>query len=262
MSFSTHHINYLERSFLDELSTIQASNISWGQIAASQSLETFRINSIPRSTTIKNEEYLRRVEIYRMANLLAGVHGVQNSLVYTVVAWETEVRLFMGVGSQSSTSDESVLSTLLSSTYPGIELNSIPVPANLWSSLNQFPYGAMITGTPTVQNQLKQAPDQQIDRLIRALYGKYWAYIVIATPVHLSDIQTLSSQTLNELRLIINAEQSARMINPIAEKYKQLLNRFWSKIQSGKSQGMWHSIGYLLAESPQTLNQAKAIAKA
>jgi len=260
MSFSTEHISYIERVFLEKTSSLDSRNIRWQPLGNGTSL--YLAISVPRFVSSDNLERSQDNRTFYMSDLLAGIHGVKHSLIFAVVGSQTEVHLFVGT-SNPSKSDGAVLPSLLNSTYPGIELQ--PVDLKDWASLfNELPYGALITGTPSNKSKAHQVGDQQIDRLIRGLYGTNWAYITVAEPLELSGLQQLSASTLSELKKVSDFEESSKnkFGNPIAEKYKQLLNRFGSKVQAGKSQGMWHTASYLLADTPQTLDRAKAISTA
>lgn len=262
MSFSTEHISYIERGFLEKTSSLDSRNIRWQRIGNGTSLYLAQIISVPRLVSSDNLERSQDNRAFYMSDLLAGIHGVKHSLMFAVVGSQTEVSLFIATRNPSKT-DGAVLPSLLNSTYPGIEVQ--PTDLNYWASLfNELPYGALITGTPSNKSKANQVGDQQIDRLIRGLYGTNWAYITAAEPLELSSLQQLSANTLSELKKVSDFEESSKnkFGNPIAEKYKQLLNRFGSKVQAGKSQGMWHTISYLLADTPQTLDRAKAISTA
>lgn len=279
MAFSTQHIQYLTRDDLDASGLERTQLAPWRAVDPA-TLHLVRITSVPRPPGGLHPHQTAHA---RMAEGLTGVHGLSVSSVLVFRGTPTAVELYVGCGQHAPgplALEPSLLVTLCQSMLPGIEC--VPLTADEQRALQQdlltLGQGALVTGTPAVDTEADAhgslgdpthmayattpLMDRQLDRLIRMLWGGYWAYVVVAMPVTQSEIQSLTSMTLNELRLVANAEQSVRSTPPLAEHYKQLLTVMWHRLQTGKAQGMWHNLAYLLARDGPTLQRAQAISRA
>jgi hypothetical protein len=265
-SINIRHIDYIERSFVEGQRTIDAAKLHWFSLQKLPNKLT-GIISLPGVGSFKQSNLSSSPLTQRMEDLLAGAYGIKQSIVYGIVGDTQEVRLFAFTftysqsGFQDSFASQNIVDSLLQSAYPGIELQAQSTLSSYIS--HDLPYIGIVTGTPTLSNA---APPEsnQIDRLIQALYGRKWAYIVTAHPLLASEYQSLSLDTLAELEQINNTEQSANLKRPrpINDKYRILLEKFWDKLQTGKSNGLWQSIGYIFAADPSTLSHAQATVKA
>ncbi len=264
MSFSTKHIEYLERNYLN-LERVEEEPVNF-QIPDSDGISFLKIRGISRVWGQYKEKIasLR----YLMEDIIAGFYGEKTSLIYLILGEPAKINLFVGTY-QIKSSDKflqvpndslSTLITSLQSAYPGIDVQKEERPLFL-QIMKSLDYAGIMVGTPTVKVGSEEVGVEQIERLIRGMYGTRWAYIVIATPVDEQDIIKLYNSTLNELRIIENAERSAAMQSPVAEKYKELLDVFLKKIEVGKTQGMWHTAVYILSQDVRTFNHARAIVK-
>ena len=267
MNFSTGHIDYLNRSYLDNSQIFINPDKYRGQYSYphKSSLNLCQIISLCLPESIESQD-----QRTSFVDMLTGISGLDLSISYMVVGEATSINLFISTcshGHQNHTrTSASPLKSLLKGSFPGIELKHLSgsdqVPSTSWPTLVQrLPHAALITGTPAILSAGICAGGMPVDRLIRALYGRRWAYVVLAQPMQIKALQDLSSYTLVELQAIANAERSANSGNEIARKYRELLNRFWKKLQTGKAQGMWQSVGYVLTEDLPTLLEAKAITK-
>ncbi|NEP10274.1 MAG: ATP-binding protein [Symploca sp. SIO2C1] len=267
MSFSIKHIDYIERNFVESQRTIDAAKLHWLSCQRLPS-KLVGIKSLPGVDVINQRNFPRNTLIQRMEDLLTGAYGVGQSVIYGIIGDAQNIRLlatafiYSHSGFQNSSTSENIINSLFQSAYPGIELQAQSTLSSLFNP-SYLPYMGVVTGTPTLTNSTP-LESNQIDRLIQALYGKQWAYVVVAHPFNASDFQSLSLDTLAELEHINNTEQSAnlRQPRPINEKYRNLLENFWDKLQTGKSNGLWQSIGYIFASDSSTLSHAQATVKA
>jgi hypothetical protein len=282
LNYSTSHIHYLERTFLD--SPKQSGCLQQtGWLPMDQgSVGFLRILSVPRAS---QTDLWSGDVFYRMTDVLSGVSSLGLSVIFVVAGTSKEVNVYLGVGShigiQSSTTgaqNAALLAALLQGTFPGIECVEFTPDHthNLQQWLRGFSHSAAMCGTPScaepihpsildqrlVHGTQRQSPTLQIDRLVRSLQSAFWAYILVSTPLPQMELNTLSRSTVDELQRIADAEASVGVPSPIAETYRQLLYTLSRKIQWGKGQGMWQSIGYLLANDLPTLERLKAMTRA
>jgi hypothetical protein len=275
MSFSTKHIGYLERDFLEDLGGRAADVPKSSDGARQDHLALCKISGISNFWE-KDPEKVGGLR-YLMQDLYAGLHGDGVPSIYGIVGEPSKVNLFVGTycrqdGQDSSSQLTERLSTLqasLQSAYPGIELDSLLNEADqqlLQNLTRTFTHAALMVGTPTTKVGTEEHGVEQIERLIRGLYGTAgadanWAYIVTATPVPAKAVIQLYNLTLNELRVVANAEQSAVSESVVATKYEELLEGFLKKLALGKAQGLWHVAPCFLAQDAQTFNHGLAILK-
>lgn len=270
MSFSTKHIEYLERNYLDQLHGKLEEVSQDFLLPDMDSIGFVKILGISRFW----EQYKEKIVSSRllMEDITAGLYGEKMPLIYLIVGEPSKINLFIGTyqikrgdieALQTSDENLSTLITSLQSAYPGIDLmeqrgDDLFLLQDMIKSLN---YAGIVMGTPTVKVGTEEIGVEQIERLIRGLYGSKWGYMVIAMPVDDQDLIKLYNSTLNELRIMADATISSAMQSPIAEKYKELLNVFLEKIELGKTQGMWHTAAYFLSQDVRTFNHAKSIIK-
>jgi len=264
VSFSTKHIGYLERDYLDQLQgRVEDAPMDF-LIPDADSISFVKISGISRSW----EQYKEKIVSlrYLMEDVIAGLYGEKIPLIYLIINEPSKVNLFIGTY-QIKCHDEalhtrenlSTLITTLQSAYPGIDLQKEELI--LQDMMKKLNYAGIMIGTPTVKVGSEEVGVEQIERLIRGMYSTRWTYILIATPIDEQDIVKICNSTLNELRIIEDAERSATIRSPIAEKYKELLNVFLKKIEIGKTQGMWYTAVYFLSQDVRAFNHAKAIVK-
>ena len=230
MDFSTKHIGYLERDYLDRLQGKVEERLQDFLIPPPNSISLVKILGIPRFW----EEYREKVASthYLMEDLVAGLYGEKKLVVHLITGETSAINLFLGtcdvelVNEDSTASGESsyILSGSLRSAYPGIELmeQTANDVSHLQSVLGTYSYAGMLLGTPTVKVGTDEIGVEQIERLIRGLYGNEWGYLVVAVPMDETDVAKLYNSVLNELRVIADSEQSAAIQSAIPEKYKEV----------------------------------------
>lgn len=286
MEFSTNHIEYLKRDYLDATGSISAPEMELAPVAP-ESLQLLEIDSLPRreQDVSRNENHPYEL----MRDILAGLFELGSTFLFAIASEPPTVRIYVGVcrhvgehdenrihGEVSPNETTSPLKPLLRGSYPGIETTDISdySRSDVQDFIRDLPRVAMLTGTPSVVDRAKDDREDwstniglSVDRLIRSLYGTKWAYITIAKPVVHSEMQSLYNAVLNESRRVANARQSSQANRssvdiPIADRYEELLEEFQSKLETGMSQGAWHTISYLLANEGFVLEQVKGVSKA
>ncbi|NOQ23058.1 MAG: DUF87 domain-containing protein [Candidatus Aegiribacteria sp.] len=270
-SFSTKHIGYLERDYLDSPQGKVEDNIRDFFVPEADTIRFVKVVGISKSW----EQYKEKIVSlrYLMGDTIAGLYGEKIPVIYLIIGEPTKVNVFVGtypnkdVGSgirQESDGNLSAIITSLKSAYPGIDLveqDKTDMQA-LQEVIDAFDFTGIIMGTPMEKVGADEVGVEQVERLIRGLYGTNWAYMVIAKPVVESEIVELFNDVLNEQRIIANAEKSADMSSPIAEKYRDLLGILLEKLELGKTQGMWHTAVYALSQDVRVFNRAKSLIKA
>lgn len=272
MAFSTRHIDYLERNYLDGLN---------GEIEHADSFETPKIETIRFLKIVGITRHWKgiegRIKAARglMEDVLTGLSGEGMPVIYLIIGEPTRINVYIGTYQESGfasklTVEDNIqtLGSALQSGYPGIEIQRVETPV-LTESLNTFKYGGLLTGTPTIKVEAEEDKGtpgfegEQIERMIRGLYQSHWGYLVVATPMSQGEVVDFHNIVLNELRLIVDAETvqqtRADLGNPIARTYMKTLEAYREKLNLGKTEGMWHAAVYLLSEDFKDFSRAKAI---
>lgn len=257
-------IEGLERRWLD--SAQPPGSPLWGQLDAT------RFARVDALAAFWREDEDCRFEQY-MEDLITGCHGQNVVFAYLLLGARTGVQVYVGMqGAPAGTA----LATALRGAFPGIELVENPVD-RLGSSLKATPLFeclGRLTGVPTLKTQRTQEREgrvQQIERLLRGLYGEEWGYLVLGRPVEQAQITRMAYHGLEEIRHIsdmvrqtvqvssgVTAEQTDRHAAYCVELLEQNLER----LNRGKAQGMWQADVHLFAVSEATLDKARALCRA
>ena len=133
--------------------------------------------------------------------------------------------------------------------FPGCELVEKIPPQNICSQLDNLPFAVALTGNPFVGNaegdsqRVARAEGGRLDRILNALRGRAFAYLVIARPVNVSQVD----QSLNDFASEERETRSAFMRkgsvedgnNPRAQHYLELLRVARENHLAGRNIGMW-----------------------
>lgn len=283
-------IQNLERRFLDQI-TPRPSPV-WGQL---ENVPFIRIlgqarfweKSSPDSPLLQGYEQC-------MEDLITGAHGQRLVLLYFLVGSATRIHVYVGL---NSTDAEPLLRTVLHSTLPGIQIapqaefhlgrgiESLRTLDNL-GRLTGIPTrkSGMIRGTAAAaQGAEMMTPTvgdtNQIERLLRGLYGETWGYLVRAEPEdHQSTVQTASQRESEAsiasayLQCQVNLQQQLTPTDTQALSYEQqnrrarrlteLLEQEMARIERGRAQGMWQVEVYAFSSEETVLVKALALMRA
>jgi hypothetical protein len=265
--FSTKHIDYIERNYLDELDgEIEGRNIDF-KIPSPGSLRFLKVLGIsklwePHAKEVASARYV-------MADVLAGLYGEKIPFVYVLLGGATRFDLYLGTYVEGEKPPKSGLTaaesletirTTMSSAYPGIDLEEGEF-SSIQKMIEPFSYVGLVTGTPTIKVGTEKMGVEQIERLMRGLYGRNWGYMVVASPLEERQVNSLHNTILNEMRVVMDAQTSAKTKSPIADRYMELLKAYLEKVTVGKAQGMWHVATYMICQDAQTFNHAKSVVK-
>jgi len=225
VSFSTKHIDYIERNFLDEFSReIETDKFNF-RVPEPGSIRFVKILGISRLWEHRKEEVASAR--YVMADVLAGLYGEKIPFIYLLICRGTSFDLYIGtyeeesIGGRSGLTVDDAINTVqitMRSAYPGIDLENGKLSV-VKESIEPFDFVGLVTGTPTTKVGTEKMGVEQIERLMRGLYGRNWGYMVLASPLEERSVASLHNVTLNEMRVVVDAQTSAGTRNPIAERY-------------------------------------------
>jgi len=276
-SVTTEHIKYLERAFLDGAGPVDLGDASAVR-PPEEALRLHRVRSIPRPDHGAGGA---TGHLSGMADVLTGLSGVGEAVGLALVGDGSSVGVYVAswpaaTGGRSNpgrpgSPSERTLADLLAGAYPGIEAEAVD-PGLLGTALEPLSEAALMTGSPATDHsggagggpgdppRPDPAAGVGVDRLIRSMTGRSWAYVASATPLGAERVEGLSDRTLNELRSVRNTVERAEGETSIAAAYRRSLGVLRERLATGRASGAWHTVGYLLAEDRATLGRARAVA--
>ncbi len=213
-----------------------------------------------------------RYEQY-MEDLITGCHGQKLTFAYLVLGRGNVVQVYVGLQGPGA---DAILSTALRGAFPAIELAERPVE-RLGSELNATPifsYKGRLTGVPTLKAERTKehaGTVQQIERLLRGMYGEQWGYLVVARPVEGSCVLQMAAglfQKVYELSPLVKRNVplgpnvTAEQVDRRAQYCVELLEKQLDRLDRGKAQGMWHTDVHLFAATETGLDRARALCNA
>lgn len=241
--FGTQAVDYLQRTAAD-LPAVDAAGPS---TEAPDSLRRLlRISAIGR---LEKEPLPRPGEDFRMISedLLVGLYNYKIPLALHITAGPGPATIGVGTWLPSGAaegaveSNAGVLTTLLSSLFPSVELSQTPSTSPPWS------HGGLVLGIPSAKPPEILDGSLPVDRLLRALSGGSWTVLVLAQPVDEAITRDLRMRILNEMRAVIGAPAGLGR-GPLAEHYVELLRMALINLTSGQGSGVWRTAVYLTGD--------------
>lgn len=182
MEFSSHHIRYLARTFLE--GSRPGAHEDPTQDAVPQSSVLFRIRSVERFVPQNPRSNEELEGAYRMRDVLLGLHGALDDFLFAVVGDENDARLFLGGAASRSAPEETgdLLRAVTTGRYPGLELDGLGASEmrELSETIGAWSCLGGLTGLPAIKLQVQPEDPTQVDRLVRSMQGQDWAVLVSA----------------------------------------------------------------------------------
>lgn len=256
MEYSTAHLDYVVRTFLDDFQGVYPKSIDASDlhVPSPQSLQVLQVRELSRTWTDsivpqRNDDRPR----YRSEDLLSGAFGAGIPLFMTVLSDRHDVTIslgtYPGAMAHPDPGDALTLTALLDAHYPGSRLEAVDGEA-LVEELRPFlasGHLGLLTGFPTVKESDEADRPTQLDRVLRAMSGQRWGMMIMAEPVAGPLVRSLIHATANELRNIENAEQMKQRRGPLAEAYFRRLELLATEYEAGVAAGMWTVATYFFA---------------
>ena len=258
-NISIARIEYLEKDFLNEF----GGRIDLGGLKASSLGEPslLRIQGMSNFWELRDEKIIS-LRLF-MEDIISGLYLAELPLVFAVFGRSGKVDILMGtapVEAQDVETSRTIIKTSLQSSFQGIELEEQPL-GYLKRSLEDFQFSSLVTGSPTEKIGTEKTGVEQIERMIRGLYGRDYGYLVLAIPAKNEEINGQFSSVLNEMRIVADSEKGGGIEGPIAKRYSELLDLSLNKLQLAKNQGLWHTQILLFSKDRDTLSHVKVVVK-
>jgi len=262
-TFSTNHINYLERGFLATSASLSSTSLTDTNFKTIDWVRWLRVTGI---SDFFHEEGWHATLQQLMADVLSGSHSAQTPLVFLLTSSEAEMGIYFGAPSGAVL--DSLQKSLVGS-FPGIQLELDEgkelLAKRVDGFLNQMTDAALICGTPGDSGKFEDEKLGllKLDRVVRGMYGNRWAYLVVMTPVDHAATDEVYKSILEEMRAMVDQGSSTNnKDNPLLLEYGLRLKALLDKVQLGKGRGLWHVSTAVLAEGATSLRRAAGLVRA
>lgn len=255
---STTHIDYLQRTGFTPAELPANAPATSAPPALRRLWRIGSVGQLTKQWLPEEQQFLgsdRRVRL-PSGDLLIGLHSHKIPLAFLVKGEPGGVAICLGTWSPGGSGKESaailegreqIFRSLLSSLYPAIDFESEE------TQLAVQPLAGLVLGVPTAKPPDPYSGALGIDRLIRAMSGRSWAFLVLAQPVDENTTTALRHNVINELRSIQTAARAELAPSPLAEHYGELLGITLQTFTAGLEVGMWRTGVYLLGMRTATI---------
>lgn len=270
--FSTAHIDYIQRNFLPNRVIGDPNSLFCG-VRNYNDIRLLHVQGLARFWQESEEKALAVRQL--VADMYTGLHGEHIPVAFLIIGTSERINIFLGTFRDSEATwpwplsrggvrgDIATIRGSLRSSLPGISLRECS--ENDWLQIYRIIRNAnghsAIVGTPTAKVGTRMLGVEQIERLIRGMYGCSWGYMVISKPLPFQAARNYHIQTLNELHAVENA-QTASAHHHIAESYENLLKRLAQRYELGKSSGLWRTSAYCFGADPFSFLRVRALTTA
>jgi DNA helicase HerA-like ATPase len=273
VEYSTHHLDYLARSFLDVPGGYISEPLPSDEIfrPAAESLCLLTVTELFRSWPEHFAEAKRAPEgsarqprWYRSAEVLTGCNGTHTPIVFVVRARAGRISVSLGTCApvlpparlREATTAIEIVRRGFASHYPGIRFEQADLRAlfGLGEEGEAPELVGLLTGIPTAKPSEEFEQPTQVDMLIRSMTGRDWGIMIVAQPLSLAHAQSLAHQTTNEMRQVDDAEQTRARPGPLAERYLEALGMLNGDFQQALATGLWSCSTYYFAADRSTFD--------
>ncbi len=198
-----------------------------------------------------------------MEDLMVGLHGMRVPFCFIIQGVADGIHVAFGVP-EACDMDKSFVKGAVMASFPEVQVRETS-GIELLSYINNLPYCGMLTGIPTDKMRGESFPVEQIERLVRGMYGERWVLLVIAEPLEAAPV----SQALVTIAEEIRATQNTVLLkgtvdesNRLALHYIEMLEATLERLKIAKNEGMWGVRTYLFTQRNDGLSKGLALLKA
>lgn len=194
------------------------------------------------------------------ADLLVTFHSRSSSFLSVICGGERSVECL--IGGPKNVFTKTALSSALRSILPGCKTGD--QVNSLEERLSVLRHAAILSGSPDrpEQNKFDVLPDQ-IEKLIRGMRGKQWAFLTHAQPVPAVAVLRTINEVANEIREVRSTfllrHSPIDEHDRIAQRYVELLEAKLRRYEAGRAHGMWQAQMVLFAEEETALALGQAL---
>ena len=193
-------------------------------------------------------------------SLLCGMYGARLPVLFIVANVPPDISVW--IGAKRHGMDSETLRGILRGSYAEIRLSSSArFDETLIADLR---HSLIMTGVPTCKLNMQSGMEHdQIEIMCRGLKDKRWLYAVYAEPVLAVEVISQANEAAARIRDV----QSTFMLknsatdhdNRLAQRYVDLLEAQYTRLEMGLSQGMWTTQAVFLTDDAFTAGRAKGL---
>lgn len=253
-TFSTANLDYLQRIGFTPVALPPNSSCTSAPPALRRLVRISGIGRMEKAPPAAGQAYpLENGQSVRLLSedLLSGLYGYKIPVAFFVWSKPEGVAVHLGIWSplnkekaSGTTLNErqTILNRILMGLHPSVDLVSTNGEFSAW------PLSGFVLGIPTAKPPDLLDSALPLDRLIRALSGESWAFLVLAEPVSERVISSQRHTVINETRSIQAAYPATGAPSPLAQHYTELLQRVLATLTQGQVLGAWRTGVYLLGD--------------
>ena len=195
------------------------------------------------------------------ADFVCGLHGQSGACMFLLRGLPTRIECW--VGSAQRGLDRSGFRAHLASAFPDTRFHEALAPDR--SGLDRLRHALVLTGVPGEKDTApqQQLAGDQLEKLCRGLYGANWLYAVHAEPIPAGEVIRAINETAQQIRDV----HSTRLLKAsatgdrdrLARRYVELLEAKLSRLEIGRSLGMWRTQVMLLTDNALALTLARGL---
>lgn len=261
MSFSTAHIDYLQRAS----GAIPPLAPGAGSVVHRDLRRLWRIHGLgvldkrpQRASDADARPHLPTLD------LLMGLYGFRVPVAFRVRGEPDGLQISLGTfipgvqdasakhASQAVSDDSQMVKAALQSVFHSVDVRAddplTPEP----------PAAAMVLGIPTVKPPDPSDGSLPLDRLARAMRGDSWGFLVLAEPMPDATLRDLRMMAAEELKLIEFYLKTLKYPDPLAAHYQELLEVTVGDYSYGLAVGSWRTTVYLTGD-PSSCSRLGAV---
>ncbi|MEA2329073.1 MAG: hypothetical protein QOE68_4032, partial [Thermoanaerobaculia bacterium] len=193
--------------------------------------------------------------------LLAAFHAQNSHFAFVIRGIDRNIECW--IGAQKGQFTKSSLASMLRGALPDVRIDE---QASLLDRQTPYPFGTILTGTPSLRSDgdgAANTPSDQIESALRGLVGRDWMFIVSARPRRAPQV----AQSINDIAREIHDVRATMLLgdSPLgrsdrtAERYVELLEAKLRRFELGRTQGLWDAYAAFLADVPVTLNIGRGL---
>ena len=183
----------------------------------------------------------------------AGLHAAQLPWGLLVLGEPTRVSIHFVLPSAGNRTNQ--WRAAIRGAFPGCELEEAASSQKVCAQLDKLPFAVAMTGNPFVGNvdensrRAVRLEGGRLERILAALRGRAFAYLVVARPVDILEVdRTLANLAAEEREIrsaFLRKGSSEDGNNPRAQQYLELLRVARENHSAGRNIGMWDVGVYL-----------------
>jgi hypothetical protein len=198
-----------------------------------------------------------------MEALLAGLHEAGRGVAFFIAGNADDIQVLVAL-QEKPPGSATLLEKALGGVFPGIRVVDAH-ESDVLNCITGLGQGLAMTGIPAAgtPNGGPTRPRDSVDRIVRAMAGTRWCYLVLAMPVVSETVAATFQAVAEEERTIVASYMRPgvsgveRENNPEVKHYVGLLGKMRQRLARGRANGMWEVRACLFTDSEMALAKGR-----